>query len=72
MCRVGQIRIRIIRYGIYAVFSSLPPAYPISVYTYLYGVCTAIYGVLPYIRRILAVFFWAILSHNRFAVGWSQ
>jgi hypothetical protein len=24
----------------------------------------AIYGVIPYIRRILAVFFWAILSHK--------
>ena len=41
-------------------------------YTYLYGVYTAIYGVFPYIRHILAVFFWAILSHNCFGVGWSQ
>jgi hypothetical protein len=45
MIRVGQIRIRIIiriiRYGIYAVLSSLPPPNPNS--------------VIPYIRRILAV-----------------
>jgi hypothetical protein len=37
--RVGQIRIRIIvriiRYGIYAVFSSLPPPYPNSVFPYI-------------------------------------
>ena len=60
--RVGQIRIRIIiriiRYGIYAIFSSLPPLY--------------LNFVFPYIRLILAVFIWAILSHNRFGVGWSQ
>jgi hypothetical protein len=69
--KVGQNRIRIIiriiRYGMYAVSE-----FRISVYTYLYDVYTAIHGVFPYIRRILAVFFWAILSHNRFGVGWSQ
>jgi hypothetical protein len=53
MCRVGQIRIciiiRIIRHGIYAVFSSLPPTYPNSVFPYI-RIYTA------YIRQYTAYF----------------